>query len=83
MFRCVTEPSVGASSGGLSLCVSGKSEPLPELSEVSTRQSEQPTGPHLPEPQVTHTSNSHQIPCTDLVSPEVSRQLKTCLYIQS
>lgn len=64
VFRPVSEPSAGAPPGGLSLCVSGESEPLSELSEVSAGQPAQPAGPNLPEPQVTptHTHTQSQDP---------------------
>lgn len=67
--RSVQESSVRASSGGLSVCVAGEFKCLPELSEVSTRQPDQPAGPHLPEPQVTHSISSDHHNRTCKMSP--------------
>lgn len=51
-LRSVTKPVDGDAGGGVHVCVAGEFEPVPELPSFTTRESDQPTVPHLPKYQV-------------------------------
>lgn len=51
-LRSFTKPVDGAAGGGVHVCVAGEFEPVPELPSFTTRESDQPTVPHLPKYQV-------------------------------
>lgn len=59
-LRSVTKQVDGAAGGGVHVCVAGEFEPVPELPTFTTRESDQPTVPHLPKYQV-HRYHIHNI----------------------